>query len=442
MAPRHERRDQWRKTKKGTWTISLGHRGYRVRLFENRKGGLFYRDVQRPDGMRERKSIGTRDKAEAERRARRLLAALLSGGELAPSDARLPVRSESAVPLGYLCDRFVVECPMFLDNDAHSQSDGRTRLTIIRAAIGDARDVRTLTRNDVHQYEARRKRGGISYGESKVTSTVRQRSVQADIKLLKQVLGWATTVGGPDGRPILTSNPLAGVQVKGEHDVKRPVATHERFEVTRTAMQEFQHRYAEEARTVESTGLRALAQSRERSWIRAELALVLLEATGRRRGAIMGLRWSDLDFHKNQITWQPENDKKRKTWVVSYPQALFTTVRELQRRIGVVGGYVFPRLDNPNEPAPRDLLSQWIRAAEQKAGLPKLKGGTTHPYRRKWRSERSVHPIKAVARAGGWTDVQTMMLYDEPDDADVLAVTSETRKRREPQATAAAIPDG
>lgn len=43
--------------------------------------------------------------------------------------------------------------------------------------------------------------------------------------------------------------------------------------------------------------------------------------------------------------------------------------------------------------------------AEAKAGLPKLEGGTCHP---------------------------TMLrCYDHPDDADVVAVTSEPRKRRE-----------
>lgn len=43
------------------------------------------------------------------------------------------------------------------------------------------------------------------------------------------------------------------------------------------------------------------------------------------------------------------------------------------------------------------------------------KGGlrnTTRLYRRKWRSERSAHPIKAVAFAGGWTDIATMMQDD------------------------------
>ena len=39
---------------------------------------------------------------------------------------------------------------------------------------------------------------------------------------------------------------------------------------------------------------------------------------------------------------------------------------------------------------------------------------------------------KAVAHAGGWDDVGTMLrCYDHPEDADILAVTSETRKWRE-----------
>ena len=79
MAPRQRRRDRWRQTKNGTWTVSLGHRGYRVRLFEITKGAGFYRDVHRPDGARDRKTLGTCDRREAEERGRQLLAALLVG---------------------------------------------------------------------------------------------------------------------------------------------------------------------------------------------------------------------------------------------------------------------------------------------------------------------------------------------------------------------------
>jgi hypothetical protein len=93
---------------------------------------------------------------------------------------------------------------------------------------------------------------------------------------------------------------------------------------------------------------------------------------------------------------------------------------------------VFPRRADPQRYAPPELLSEWILKAEAKAGLPKLEGGTTHPYRRKWKGERANHPVKAVAVAGGWTDITTMLrCYDHPDDEDVLAVTSERRKWRD-----------
>src|SRR5205823_2827324 len=32
-----------------------------------------------------------------------------------------------------------------------------------------------------------------------------------------------------------------------------------------------------------------------------------------------------------------------------------------------------------------------------------------HAYRRKWKSDRSHHPIKAVADASGWKDIGTML---------------------------------
>jgi hypothetical protein len=86
----------------------------------------------------------------------------------------------------------------------------------------------------------------------------------------------------------------------------------------------------------------------------------------------------------------------------------------------------------PGRVRARELLSQRIRQAEVAAGLPKLVDGTCHPYRGKWRTERSHHPIKAVAVARGWSDFDTMLkCYDHPhpDDADLLAVTSEPKKR-------------
>ena len=354
MAPRQQRRDKWRQTKNGTWTVSLGNRGFRVRLFQIEKDGVFHRDVRRPDGTRDRKTLATNDRREAEQRGRRLLAALLGG---TPEDRR-GADSPTRVSLGALCDRFVEECAMFLDNDPKGRREGGVRLEILRAAIGDARIVQTLTRHDVQQYEARRKKGGIRYGDAQETPPVGQRSVQADVKLLKQVLGWGCTVCDAGGTPLLERHPLERISVKGEHDPRRPTASFERFEKTRAAMQSMQQRYAEEAKTAESRGERERAEARCRTWIRAELALVVLEATGRRRGSIMHLRWEDFDFQTGRITWRREHDKKRKQGVIAYPEGLFETVRGLQVRLGVVGGPLFPRADDPQRSAPSELLSQ------------------------------------------------------------------------------------
>jgi integrase len=334
--------------------------------------------------------------------------------------------------LAELADAFVTESPEFLDNVPRSQMAARSQIAILRAVIGDARDVATISRDDVKVYAARRMAGGIQYGPCKVTRPVRQRAVQADIKLLKQMLYWACTKTMADGAPWLAHTPLRHVRVTGEQDVRRPVASFDRYEATRMAMRGFEARYAEEARSATREGGRVRAEARRAAWIRAELGLWLLESTGRRRGAIMGLRWTDFDFTGQRITWRAEYDKKRKKSVVPYPAAFFETARDFQRRLGTVGGCLFPRGDESDRPAPAELLSQWIRKAEAAAGLPKLEGGTCHPYRRKWRSERSHLPVKAVAVAGGWSDLDTMFrCYDHPDDGDVLVVTAEPRKRRE-----------
>jgi integrase len=422
MAPRQKRRDQWRQTKKGTWTCSLGHRGLRVRLFQNRKDGPFYREAHLPGKGKDRASLRTCNRDRAEALGRKLYAALLSGETPKPS---------APVTLGELAQAFVHDSPMFLDNARRTRDDARTRFAILRASLGENFDVRKLTEYHIRQYEASRRNGGIQYGDGRITAPVRQRSVQADVKLLKQMLFWACSCPMPAGGTWLERNPIAHVRVKGEADVQRPVATMERFEATRTLMQKLQDGFAREARELESAPARAIAESRRLTWIRAELGLVLLEATGRRRGAIVGLRWADFDFDGRRITWRAEHDKMHRTSHVEYPETLFTTIRDFQYRLGAVGGYVFPRRGDSEQHAAPELLSQRISQAEKLAGLPKLAGGLCHPYRRKFCSERQRHSMKAIAVAGGWTDVSTILrCYTHPEDADVLAVTSEPHKRR------------
>ena len=111
------------------------------------------------------------------------------------------------------------------------------------------------------------------------------------------------------------------------------------------------------------------------------------------------------------------------------PQSFLDEVRNFQRKLKAVGGWVFARQSDGLKPMDRHLFNRWLGAAEEFAGLPKLKGGLWHPYRRKWATERKHLSIKDVAEAGGWKDVETLLkCYQQADQESLLDVMSEPRK--------------
>jgi hypothetical protein len=95
---------------------------------------------------------------------------------------------------------------------------------------------------------------------------------------------------------------------------------------------------------------------------------------------------------------------------------------------------VFPSPKIPSQPITRQLARAWLYEAEELANVtPRhLERGAWHPYRRKWATERKHHPLKDVAAAGGWKDVNTLLKsYTAADDETVLAVMAEPRKVRD-----------
>jgi integrase len=135
-----------------------------------------------------------------------------------------------------------------------------------------------------------------------------------------------------------------------------------------------------------------------------------------------------VDFGQRRITWRAEHDKKRVEWVTPMSSPTMEQLRQLQRKLGSVSGYLFPSKRNPSGHVPGDLLGEWLREAERRAKLPKLAGGLWHPYRRGWASERMHFPLKAVADAGGWKDVTTLVrCYQQTDDRTLLAVMANAR---------------
>ncbi len=394
----------------GKWTRSLGQRGARVRLFQKRRHGTFYRAVWVRGRGHDRACLHTRNREEADRLSRQLLAGLLSG------EARKV--GSGKVTLKELWERFKNESPNFLDNHPRTKEEGEARTKVLMAFFGEDCDVRHLTARDQAAYTTQRMAGGIRYAEDRVTQKVRARSVEADLVLLHAMLSWGTTVRVPGGGRLLEYNPLAGVKRIRELNPKRPVATWERYQATRAAMH--------------ALGAVAASETEQTRWTRVELALVLAEATGRRLGAIRQLRWEDVDFQRATIRWRAEADKKGREWVVPIPERLLVEMKQFRRKLGAVGGWFFAADQNPDQPMDRHLFDKWLTVAEAAAKVPKLEGGLWHPYRRKWATERKGHSLKDVAAAGGWQDTETLLkCYQQPDNETLLAVMSEERKLRE-----------
>jgi integrase len=215
---------------------------------------------------------------------------------------------------------------------------------------------------------------------------------------------------------LLEQNPLAGVKRPREKNPKRPVATWERYQATRKAIQEL--------------AVSAKSDASRRKWLKLELALTLAEATGRRLGSIRQLHWDDLDLNRGTIRWRAETDKKRKEWVIPIPTSLSDELRNFRVKMGgVFGGLIFPSAADPERAITRDTFGHLLAAAEKKAKLPKLDGSLWHAYRRAWATSRKDLSVVDVAAAGGWNDIGTLMkCYQQADEHTLLEVMSHSKK--------------
>jgi integrase len=386
----------------------------RVRLFEKRTNGGFYRETHVPGKGRDQAPLHTHDRDVAERFGRELLANLLTGQVALPA---------GPLTLGDLWNAFKNECAAYLDNEARTRKDEALRVKVLLGHFGSGFDVRRLNAKELADFTKRRLPGGIVYGKGRdgkdlKTGAVRQTSVHADLALLRRMIRWATTQRLSNGQRRLDFNPLDGLRFDRERNPRRAVASIERFKATREAVQRLEAESEND-------------EDRLR-WRRLDMALFLAEATGRRQGSIVGLRWEDFDFAKGTVLWRAEHDKKGKEWLVPMPLPFMEEMKQFRQRFSAVAGPLFPGVRKPEQPMPAELLTQWLAKVEAKAGLPKLAGSMWHAYRRKFATERMHHPLRAVADAGGWKDVGTLLTcYQQTDEATLLAVMGEARKLSE-----------
>ena len=133
------------------------------------------------------------------------------------------------------------------------------------------------------------------------------------------------------------------------------------------------------------------------------------------------------------LRWRADADKTGKEWWAPVTPELRREIETFRRlHPGLGEALIFASPSDHTRPLHRTTVTGWYRCAEQLAELPKLKGGSWHPYRRRWASERKHLPLKDVAAAGGWTDTTTIMrCYQTPDLETMEAVVNSPRRIRQ-----------
>jgi integrase len=250
---------------------------------------------------------------------------------------------------------------------------------------------------------------------------LRDGALDSDFSWLSSVFNWATKHKIANGRRLLDRNPLHDCTWPKEKNVRRPIASHERFLMT-----------IGRANEIDSSG-------------RLRLILALARYTGRRESAIIHLKASDVLLSQDRIRaalatagmderiaqhmphgairWSADTDKQGLLHITPVSEATRSEIESYiakNPRVGEVP--LFPGPRDASVAISRVIASRWLLRAEKLAEVPKLTGGTFHPYRRLWASERRHLADVDVARAGGWKSTKTLSIYQQSDPAAVFAV--------------------
>src|SRR5213596_3558971 len=366
------------------WSKSIGERGARVRLYEDRPGGPLNRSVY-IKGKEKRKSLGHRDKEVAIRQAYELLQSLLSNQQALDRDP---------LTVG-MTSQLYQEIPQHLSKKPLTQRCDRRNRERVVAFRGASRDVATLSESDVRRLALARRQGGPSLKYVVPGKPVRDRTIDLDLVMLMTALNWTARERTSTGRRLLKENPRTCIRPPKEKNPERPVMSHDVY-----------LKLLEVAPRVHSL---------------LPLVLIAAEGTGRRISAWRNLVWDDVDFEAGTIHWRAEHDKKGYEQVVVMSDLVRDALAAQQKAQAAIGrAAVFPSPKDPAKPCSRHLLDDWLRRAYRLAKVVPQRRGMWHSIRRKWATERKGHPVKDVAAAGGWKTEEVLVTSYQQADAETV----------------------
>ncbi len=422
-----------RKRKALSWCYTAGTKGQTVTVYERWPGGplqarTFDATLRAGKGGYRCLSLGHRDRDKAEAYAHEQVAKLKEGR------AELVEGTLARLFAAYKTHRTP-------HKSAGEQGEDERRMKMWTRVLGARKDPHLITRGEWERFIEMRRAGAIDAlgnrmpepvtADAPHRQPVRDGTVRSDCLWLRQVLGWGTTwrEGDGNGPYLVRENPVRGFEVPQEKNVRRPVATTDRFEALRKVSDQVSME---------------LRRGGKREAVRSYLSelLDLVHGTGRRVSAVLALRYENLQLAKTKhaphgaIAWPGETDKMGKAWSAPIDANTRAAIdRVLRERPGIGAAYLFPSAASIEKPVSYEEARRWLLEAEALAQLPKQDGSSWHAYRRGWATARKHLPIGDVAQAGGWESTETLQrCYTQPDPATILAVVLGGAELREAQA--------
>ncbi len=175
------------------------------------------------------------------------------------------------------------------------------------------------------------------------------------------------------------------------------------------------------------------------------MLLVLAWETGRRINAVLHLRASDVLLTTDRvrrvlaeegqdeglaedwpqaIRWRAEWDKCGYLDVAPISSAARTALEVYLKRQPKLGNaFIFPANRDKGKALDKLMAAYYLTKAERLAGLPPMKRGGWHSFRRGWAQRRKHLPVQDVMAAGGWRDVKALQsAYQVADPKTTMRV--------------------
>lgn len=141
--------------------------------------------------------------------------------------------------------------------------------------------------------------------------------------------------------------------------------------------------------------------------------------------AHLGEGFPVVELWRSAIRWRAAHDKVGRQTFAPVPARVAEAVTAYMRKSGRIGdAWLFPR-DKDGEAIDKQHASYWLRRAEKLAGLPHVRRGGWHAFRRAWAHRNKHKSPHDVAAVGGWFDLGALQdAYQSADPASMMNVVN------------------